>query len=167
MDDADLRLRDDMNRLNSGNPPGLVIGSGATTAVKIANTTKYTSSGVPKSKTTAEVAFTATTHDIIANATSVQERLYVILLNASGTPTIVAGVQSTGVGTALLPERSTIADGLCPIGTVRIAINAGTPGSGTNFVAGTTALSDARLVGSAATYVDGGVFFPYFAGSAT
>lgn len=130
--------------------PGLVIGSSANTSVKIASTTVFKVNGTVLSKTTAEVAFTATTHDIPANASSVQERVYMLSLDASGNPTITAGVISTGAGTALLPERP--ARGNAPIGYVRIAVNAGTPGSGTNFVAGTTALNDARMT---TTYTNG------------
>lgn len=128
---------------------GLAIGTSSTAAIKIANTTTYLTSGLFASKATAEVAFTATVMDIPANATSVQEQVYLVTLSANGTPTITVGGITTGSGTAPLPPRPTTGT---PIGYVRIAVNAGTPSGSTNFVAGTTALSDARL--SAVTYTN-------------
>ena len=122
---------------------GLAIGTGATTAVKIVNTVTFLNNGVFKSKTTAELAFTATTMDIPANATSVQEQVYLMCLDVSGTPTFTLSGITTGLNSAPLPPRP--AGAFTPIGYVRISVNAGTPGSGTNFVAGTTALSDGRM----------------------
>lgn len=160
MSHADLAAHMDAQTINNANhaisPAGLVIGSSATTAVKIANTVAYCNSlvaapgaGISRSKTTAEVAFTAGTHDIPANATSIQEQVYLITLDSAGTATITAGGITTGLNTAPLPQRPDAgANGTSyatPIGCVRIAVNAGAPGSGTNFVAGTTALSAARL----------------------
>lgn len=141
---------------------GLAIGTGANTSVKVANTVTYLSAGVFKSKSTAEVAFTTTTDDIPANAASVQERMWYVCVNAAGTLSMVAGAIASGTGNALLPERSAVADGLAIIGAVRIAVAAGAPGAGTNFVANTTALNDARLVGSAATYYNLGYVAPRF-----
>jgi hypothetical protein len=134
-----------------------------TVQVTVANTVNFLSKGVWASKTTASVAFTAGgIHDIIASLAGIQERCYAICCNAAGVLSIVAGTQATGAGTALLPERTAIADGLSIFGYVRIAIAAGAPGAGTNFVAGTTALNDARLVGAAATYVNLGFLAPRF-----
>jgi hypothetical protein len=103
---------------------GLAISSAgsAKKKVKISNTTTYLVNGVFCSKTTAEVAFTATTHDIAANASSVQEACYLLTLVADGTPTITMGTVSTGAGTALLPS---VPSGGTPIGFVRIAVAAG------------------------------------------
>jgi len=101
---------------------GLVIGSGSKKKVKIANTVTYLSDRIFKSKTTAEVDFTATTHDIAANASSVQEAMYLITLSANGTPTVTMGTVSTGAGTAKLPEIPSTGT---PIGAVRVAVAAG------------------------------------------
>jgi hypothetical protein len=131
---------------------GLTIGTSANTAVKIANTVTYVCGGAFKSKTTAEVAFTATTHDIAANASSVQERCYLLTLSSSGTPTITAGTIATGSGAALLPERPATGT---PIGSVRIAVAAGS----TSFTAGTTALNSGALT---VTYTDLGYLAPRF-----
>lgn len=132
--------------------PGLVIGLTTASSVKITNTTTYLFAGAFKSKTTAEVPFITTTHDIAANASTVQERMYVLYLDGSGNPTIVAGAISTGAGTALLPERTYT---LTPIGSVRIAVAAGA----TNFTANTTLLSAAALT---VTYTDIGFLAPRF-----
>lgn len=124
--------------------PGLVIGSTSGQKVKIANTVTYVHNGVFKSKTTAEVAFTATTHDITNDADTVQEAVYLLSLDASGTPTLTMGAIASGAGAALLPE---IPSGKTPIGYVRIAVAAGA----TPFNASTDLLSASHLTVS---YVD-------------
>lgn len=131
---------------------GLTIGSVSTTKVKIANTVTFLNAGVFHSKATAEVAFTASTHDIQAKTDSVQEAMYLLCLDGSGTASITKGATSTGAGTALLPE---IPAGLTPIASVRIAVAAGS----TNFTAGTSNLSDAQLT---VTYKDLGWVSPRF-----
>ncbi len=102
--------------------PGVVIGSSAPEKVKITNTTKYLHNGIFKSKSTAEVAFTATTHDIPADADEVQEACYLLCLNAAGTATLHMGEIASGSGNALLPE---IPSAVTPIGYVRVAVDAG------------------------------------------
>ena len=102
--------------------PGVVIGSSAPEKVKITNTTTYLHNGIFKSKSTAEVAFTATTHDIPADADEVQEACYLLCLNASGTATLHMGEIASGSGNALLPEMPAA---LTPIGYVRVAVDAG------------------------------------------
>lgn len=123
---------------------GLAVGTGSAAKVKIANTVTYLFAGAFKSKTTAEVAFTATTHDIAADAVVVKERVYVLTLDGSGTATITAGPVATGAGNAAIPAppaNSTV------IGYVRIAVGAGA----TSFTAATTLLSNGALT---VTYVD-------------
>jgi len=132
--------------------PGLCIGSASAAKVKIANTTKYLHNGVFKSKSSAEVAFTATTHDIPADADTIQEACYLVCLNAAGTPTLHMGEIASGSGNALLPE---IPEGLTPIGYVRIAVAAGS----TDFDAGSDELSAAHLTD---TYVNLGFLSPRF-----
>lgn len=158
MDSTDRARIDVMNMALTS--AGLAVGTGATTSVKVVNTVTYLCAGLFCSKTTAEVAFTVTTHNIPANANSIQEQVYAILVNAAGTLTIVAGGIATGSGQAPLPENP--ADGLTVLGYVRIAVNAGTPGAGTNFVAATTSLSDARLT---VTYTNGRRLSLFAAGS--
>lgn len=123
---------------------GLAIGTGSAAKVKIANTVTYVHNGLAKSKTTAEVDFTATTHDIAADALTVQERCYLVCLNAAGTPTLHAGDVATGSGNAVFPETPA---GLTPIGGVRVAVAAGA----TSFDASTDLLSAAHLTD---TYYD-------------
>jgi hypothetical protein len=130
---------------------GLVIGSTSAAKVKIANTVTYLSAGVFKSKATAEVAFTATTHDIPNNASIVQEAKYLLSLDAAGTPTLTMGaVANTGL--SVLPE---IPAGLTPIGYVKIQVAAG----GTKFTASTDLLSAGHLT---VTYFDLGFIAPRF-----
>lgn len=125
-------------------PAGLAIGTVSKAKVLIANTVTYLSGGVFKSKTTAEVAFTATTHDIPAHATLVQEAVYLLCLDAGGTPTIEMGAIASGAGNAVIPAPP---DGKTVIGHVRIAVDAGA----TSFDATTDELDEAHLT---VTYTD-------------
>lgn len=131
---------------------GLAIGSVSAAKVKIVNTVTYLNGGVPKSKTTAEVAFTATTHDIAPHATLVQEAMYLLTLAADGTPTLTMGAIATGAGTAVLPE---IPSGGTPIGAVRVAVAAGA----TPFDASSDNLSAGHITD---TYYDFGFLAPRF-----
>ena len=116
---------------------GLAIGT-TTSQVKIANTVVYLNNGVVKTKTTADIAFTATSHDIAANASAVREAVYLLSLSANGTATITKGVEATGAGNALIPNTPA---GNTPIGHVRIAVAAGA----TPFDATTNALNAGHL----------------------
>lgn len=126
---------------------GLAIGTTSAAAVKISNTVTYLIDGVFKSKTTAEVAFTATTHDIAADAAAVQEAVYLVTLAADGTPTLTMGTIASGAGNAALPDAPTDE---AVIGHVRVAVAAGA----TDFDAGTDLLSAAHLT---VTYTDTGL----------
>ena len=125
-------------------PAGLVIGSTSKKEIKIASTTAYLNGGVFCSKTTAEVAFTVTTHDIAPSATLVQEAVYVLSLDAAGTATVTMGAIASGAGNAVVP--ATPAGGTA-IGYVRIAVAAGA----TKFDATSDDLDAAHLT---ATYVN-------------
>lgn len=125
-------------------PAGLAIGTVSKKEVLIANTVTYLVAGVPKTKTTAEVAFTATTHDIPANASSVQERCFTYSLDASGTCTVTAGGIATGSGKGAVPDPPA---GESMIGYLRLAVAAGA----TPFNATTDDLDSAHLTD---TYVD-------------
>lgn len=117
---------------------GLAIGSSAAAKVKIVNTVIFLASGIFKSKATAEVAFTATTHDIPPAGGSVQEAMYLLTLASDGTPTLTMGAIATGSGAALMPERPATGT---PIGAVRVAVAAGA----TLFDASTDALDAGHL----------------------
>ncbi len=132
--------------------PGVVIGTGSAAKVKITNTVVFTSGGIFKSKTTAEVAFTATTHDIAADADHVKEAMYMLMLAADGTPSLVMGAIATGSGAAVLPERPATGT---PIGAVRVAVAAGA----TPFDASTDLLSAGHITD---TYYDFGFVAPRF-----
>ena len=82
--------------------PGLVIGTSSTAAVKIANTTTFKLLGQFYSKTTAEIAFTATAANNIANG---YEQVFMLTLDYGGNGLLIPGSPSLGAGTALLPER--------------------------------------------------------------
>lgn len=125
--------------------PALAIGAASKTKVKIVTANfAYLFNGEFKDSGAAqEVAFTATTHDIVANATKTQERYYFICLDGSGTATIVAGEQADG-GSGKLPEIPT---GKVVIGYVKIVIAAGA----TNFDATTDELDEAHITD---TYVN-------------
>jgi hypothetical protein len=131
---------------------GLAIGSASAAKVKIVNTVTYLHAGIFKSKTTAEVAFTATTHDIPAHATLVQEAVYMVSLAADGTPTLTMGTIASGSGAAKLPD---VPAGLAPIGYVRVAVAAGA----TPFDASSDLLSAVHITD---TYVDMGWVAPRF-----
>ncbi len=139
-------------------PAGLAIGTAANTAVKIVNAVTYLSNAVFKSKAPAEVPFTLSVHDIPASLSGVQEQVYLLSLDGNGNPTLTGGGITTGVGTAPLPAL--LATGTA-ISYVRVAVAAGAPGSGTNFVAGTTPLNAAYLT---VGYTDVGYYAGKFSG---
>lgn len=129
---------------NCHSAAGLVIGSSSAKKIKITNTVLFTILGVFKSKTTAETAFTATTHDITAVAGSIQEAVYLVSLDASGTVTITKGTTATGSGNAEIPSCPA---GNAAIGYLRLAVAAGS----TDFDASSDDLSAGHLTD---TYVD-------------
>lgn len=104
--------------------PVLAIGSGSKKKVLITTgaTGLFSIEGVMYvTPASAEVAFTATTHDITPSATVVQERIYLVCLDAAGTGSLVAGDQAD-TGKAVAPD---VDASLCVIGKVKIAIAAG------------------------------------------
>ena len=123
---------------------GLAIGSVSAATLKIVNTVTFTSSSVLKTKATAAVPFTATTHDIAASTSSVQEAIYLVTLSSAGTPTVTKGTTASGAGTAKFPD---VPAGGTPIGFARIAVAAGS----TSFVATSDLLSAGHLT---VTYSD-------------
>lgn len=133
---------------------GLVVGSTSKKAIKIASTVNFLFNGVFGAKTTAEVAFTATTHDIAAHATLVKEAMYLLSFSdVSGTPVLTMGTITQGAGTAVLPE---IPAAHTPVGAVRVAAVAG----GAGFDATTTDLDTTAAV--TVTYYNLGWLAPRF-----
>ncbi len=123
---------------------GLAIGTASKAKIKIANTVTYLIAGEFKSKTTAEVAFTATTHDIPPDAVDIQEAVYLVTLQADGTPIITMGAIADGAGNAVIPAPPA---GEAVIGYLRLAVAAGA----TLFDATTDELDEAHLTD---TYVN-------------
>jgi hypothetical protein len=118
--------------------PGIVIGSSDPAKVKIAATTTFVVGGVFKSKTTAEVAFTATSHDIAAHASLVKEAVYTLSLKADLSAVLTMGTIAVGSGKALAPAAPA---GQAVCGQVRIAVAAGA----TPFDASTDSLASGHL----------------------
>ncbi len=136
---------------------GLAIGSGDTAKILQGNTVEYMIDGVQYSKATQEVGFTATTHDITANASTAQARKYLLTIDSSGSITITAGAVAD-TGSQLLPEWSAIPTDEAIIGVVTIVIAAGS----TDFDASSDALSAGHITD---TYVDTGYVLPKFSGT--
>jgi hypothetical protein len=132
--------------------PGVVIGSTSAATVKITNTMVYLHGGEFKSKSTAEIAFTATTHDIAASTSAVQEACYLLCLDAAGTGSLVMGTIASGSGNAKWPSHP---GNLTPVGGVRVAVAAGA----TSFDASTDLLSATHITD---TYYSFGYFAPRF-----
>ena len=131
-----------LNHANTA--PGLVIGSSDSAKVKIATTVTYVVNGIFKSKTTAEVAFTATSHDIAFHATLVKEAVFTLSLKADLSAVLTMGAIAVGAGNAVQPAAPA---GQCVIGAVRIAV----AGGATPFDATSDALNAGHLT---TTYYD-------------
>jgi hypothetical protein len=118
---------------------GLAIGSASKAKVLITtNPVTYLNAGIFKTKATAEVAFTATVHDIADG----YKRRYLYSLQADGTPTVTASDAVLIAGSLTTPTCPT---GETPIGYVDLESD------GAAFVAATTLL-DAGTVTD--TYVN-------------
>jgi hypothetical protein len=132
--------------------PGVVIGTTSAAAVRINATTAYLFAGEFRSRTAVEVAFTATTHDIAASASSVQEACYLLCLDSAGTGSLVMGDVASGSGNAKWPDHP---GNLTPVGGVRVAVAAGA----TSFDASTDLLSAGHITD---TFYSFGYFGPRF-----
>lgn len=156
MDSFDMLHRAMANRvIETGG--ALAIGSSSKTKVKIAtnSTGGYSVAGVLYAFPAAqEVDFTATEHDIEADAATVQERYYLVCLDAAGTATIIAGEQAD-TGEGKLPEWEDIPATVCPIGYVKLQVAAGS----TDFDATTDELDEAHITD---TYVNLTMLAPKF-----
>lgn len=127
--------------------PVLAIGSGSAALVKISTGAGGSSStaynifmiegvqyAAPASQ---EIAFTATTDDIVADAATAQEKTYLVMLNSSGTGSILGGDQAA-IGKSVAPEPPATK---CVVGKVVLSVAAGT----TNFDASTDLLSASHI----------------------
>lgn len=134
---------------------GLAIGT-SKPKVLITNTVKYLVGGFFCSKTTAEIAFTATTHDIAPSLTVAQAAWYALTLDKDGTATITKGA-SARTTLATLPEIPTTGT---LIGAVKVVVAVGATG----FDASTDNLDASHLT---TTYVDLGFVSPMYGAEAT
>lgn len=117
---------------------GIVIGTSSAAQVKWGSSIVACVNGNIVTVTTSEVAFTATTHDIPASASTVREAVYLVEVDSAGTVTLKMGEISSGAGTAVWPAAST--DKAC-VGAVRVAVAAGS----TPFDASTDLLSASHI----------------------
>lgn len=102
---------------------GLAIkGGSASPIAENAAAVVYLIAGEYKSKATADIAFTATSHDIAADGAAVQERVYAVSLDGAGTYTLTAGVIASGAGNGAKPQAP---EGEALVGYIRVAVDAG------------------------------------------
>ncbi len=120
--------------LNTG---GLAIGTGSKAKILIANTIYAMIDGVLAKKTTAEIAFTATTHDV-ANA---KFAVFLLSMNVSGTVTLTKSADAATLAAVVFP---TVPSGEVALGFVII----NPTGTGI-FDASSTALDDGTVVPNA------------------
>lgn len=114
------------------------------TQVKTVNTVTYALNGKLYTKAAFTKAFTATTHDIAADASTVQEAIYLYSLDASGNITCTMGAIASGAGNAVPPATPA---NQAPVAALRLAVAAGA----TSFDATTDELDEAHLTD---TYYD-------------
>lgn len=113
-----------LNRLGDDfvlNRPGLAIGSVSKAEVLVGNAITYSVAGVLAELASAEHAFTATTHDITADASKIQEAIYLLSV-AGGTLTITKG--TTADEDEAVPPSLPAGEAL--VGYVKIQVEAGT-----------------------------------------
>lgn len=116
---------------------GLAIGSSSKAKVKIVNTFYYMIDGVMYSKSTAEVAFTATTHDV-ANA---KFAAFVYSIDKDGTVTVTKSADAASLGAIVFPT--------VPAANVIFGVVIINPTGTGAFDASTTELDDATVVPNA------------------
>lgn len=115
----------------------LAIGTSSKAKVKIVNTFYYMIDGILYSKTSAEIAFTATTHDV-ANG---KYAVFVLSIDSAGTVTMTKSADAASLDAVVFP---TIPDDEVVIGFVIIH-----PSGTGAFDASTTELDDATVVPNA------------------
>lgn len=97
-------------------------GGSASPLAQNENAVVFLIDGVYKSKAQADIAFTATTHDIAADAGAVQEAVYAVSLQGDGTITVTMGEIASGAGNAVAPQAP---EGEALVGYIRVAVDAG------------------------------------------
>ena len=122
----------------------LAIGTTSAAEIKVTNAVDYVAAGVLGTLAAAEYAFTATTHDITADAGTVQEAVYLLSVDGAGSVTVTKGTTATGAGNAVVPATPTDE---APLGYLRLAVAAGA----TDFDATSDLLSAGHLTD---TYVN-------------
>lgn len=129
------------------------IGTASKAKVKVLTAISFMYHGVPKKIAAAtEVAFTATTDDITADADTVQERTYLLVSNGT-TNKLVAGDQAD-TGLSQDPSEALIGDNAV-VGRVVLQIAAGS----TDFDASTDLLDAAHITD---VYESVGLYAPRF-----
>jgi hypothetical protein len=115
----------------------LAIGSSSKAKVKIVNTFYYIIDGVLYSKTSAEVAFTATSHDVAEDKFAA----FVLSIDAAGTVTITKSADAATLAEIVLPA--------VPADEVVVGMVIINPTGTGAFDASTTELDDATVVPNA------------------
>jgi hypothetical protein len=123
--------------------PGLAIGTVSKKEVKVVNAIGLVVAGGFETKASAEVGFTATTHDITNSAAKIQEAQYLLSIAAGGTVTITKGT-TANENESDIPA---IPAAEVPLGVVLVQVAAGA----TPFDATTDDLDAAHLT---VTYSD-------------
>lgn len=123
--------------------PTLAIGTSSAAAIKITNATTHVVGGAVVEHASVEVAFTATTHDITADASAAQEAYYLIS-TIDGIDHVITKGTTAAEGAASPPA---IPSNAIPIGLVKIVVAAGA----VDFDATTDLLSESHLT---VTYED-------------
>jgi len=119
------------------NSAGLVIGSSSKKKVKLANAIHYLIDGVLYTAAGAEVALTATTHNVAAGKFAA----FLVLIDAAGTVTFAKSADAASLAAVVLPA--------VPADNVVVGIVIINPTGTGNFVAATTDLDDATVVPNA------------------
>lgn len=127
---ANMNFYNPVLAIGSGDKKKVLITTGATGLFSIEGKLYVT----PASQ---EVVFTATTDDIVADAAVVQEKTYLVCLNASGTGSIIGGAQAA-TGLSVAPA---VPVDLCVIGKVVLRVAAGA----VNFDATTDELDESHI----------------------
>lgn len=117
--------------------PVLAIGSGSKAKVLITNVSVYIAGGAVVELASSEIAFTATTHDITANVSLIQEAYYLLSTADGVTVTITKG--TTAGEDAAVPPAAPANHAL--IGLVKVQVAAGA----TDFNATTDLLDASHL----------------------
>lgn len=121
VDRGNLRVHGDPGPDFLLNRAGLQIGTGNAAQVRNGNAISKVVGGAIAEVAASETAFTATTHDIAADAGKIQERAYLLSVQAGGTIVITPGA----IADENLAEPGAVPASEAPMGTVLIKVAAG------------------------------------------